>query len=129
MVKREEICRLLMALDKEFDMATSEKGVEGWVSYFSEDGIMVPSQGEIIKGKEAIYKRMQGAFGTAGFSLRWQPEAAKVSEDGTMGYTYGRYVRKHPDKDGTIMEGTGRYTSIWQLQNDGSWKIVLDIGN
>ena len=32
---------LLMQLDREFDKATSEKGVDGWVAYFAPNGSML----------------------------------------------------------------------------------------
>jgi len=33
------------------------------------------------------------------------------------------------DKDGTPIFAKGKYTTIWKLQKDGSWKVVLDMGN
>ncbi len=118
----------LMQLDREFDLKTSEQGAEGWASYFAEDGIMV-GRPDLIKGQEAIRTAMGSVFENPDFSLRWAPEDAGVSDDGTLGFTYGQYVRKHKDQEGNEVTGTGRYTSIWSKQEDGSWKIVWDIGN
>lgn len=129
MINKQELCEYLMNLDREFDKTTAELGLEGWVSYFAEDGVMVPAQVDVIKGKEDVRQAMGKSFSLPGFSLRWEPLDAQVSEDGSMGYTYGKYVRTNLDQEGNIQTGTGKYTTIWQKQQDGSWKIVLDMGN
>lgn len=126
---RIETCNMLMELDREFAAITQKEGVDGWVKYFAEDGVMAPSKGDIIKGKEAIRKAMSTSFGTNGYSLMWEPEYAEVSEDGSLGYTYGRYLRTSLDEAGNAVSGTGRYNSIWKRQIDGNYRIVLDIGN
>lgn len=119
----------LLELDKEFAKSTAEMGLEGWVSYFDEDGAMVPSQGEVIKGKDAVRNAMAQSFALNSYSLKWEPEYAEASEDGSLGYTYGRYVRTYLNKEGNIIQGTGRYTTIWKRQSDNSYKIILDMGN
>ncbi|MDF2889842.1 MAG: hypothetical protein K0R80_209 [Clostridia bacterium] len=119
----------LLELDRQFDRDTSIGGLETWVSYFAEDGVMVASQGEDIKGREAIYNAMIKSFSLPSYSLRWEPIDAKISEDGSIGYTYGKYVRKYTEDDGNEAISTGKYTTVWQKQGDGSYKIVLDIGN
>lgn len=126
---QKEVCKLLMELDRAFCQLTQEQGVEGWVHYFAENGAMAPAQGEVIRGKDAIRKAMAPAFGQKGFSLIWEPEYAETSEDGSMGFTYGRYIRTTLDEAGQEVKGTGRYNSIWSRQQDGSYRITLDIGN
>jgi ketosteroid isomerase-like protein len=120
---------MLMELDREFAALTQKEGVEGWVKYFAEDGVMAPSKGDVIKGKEAIREAMAPSFGAPGYSLMWEPEYAEASEDGSLGYTYGRYIRTSLDEAGNTVSERGRYNSIWKRQIDGSYRIVLDIGN
>ena len=124
-----ELKEYLMQLDREFDEATAKMGVEGWVAYFDEEGAMLPSKGEVVRGKEAIRSSMIKGFSLTDFSLRWSPMGAEVSEDGSMGYTYGEYMRKFKDADGEEITGTGRYTTIWRKQTDGNYKIIHDVGN
>jgi len=120
---------MLIDLDRQFDTDTSIGGVETWVSYFAEDGVMVVSEGEDIKGRKAIYDAMLKSFSRCGYSLRWEPIDAKISDDGSLGYTYGMYVRKYSDEKGNEIISKGKYTTVWQKQRDTSWKVVLDIGN
>ena len=119
----------LMQADRDFDRATAETGVEGWVSYFAEDGQMFPAGAEMVSGRQAIREAMAPAFGDPEFSLRWKPLGADVSRAGDLGYTYGTYVARGPSPQGGAVERHGKYVSIWKKQADGSWKIVVDIGN
>jgi len=122
-------CETLLRLDAEFDRAVAEKGVEGWVSYFAEDGAMLPAGDNIVKGKEAIRQLMAGAFAAPGYSLRWKPLGADLSGSEDLGYTYGTYVSTGTGADGEPVTRHGKYVTVWKEQEDRSWKVVLDIGN
>lgn len=128
-MNRQNQKEMIMELDRQFDRETAKGGLKAWVSYFARDGVMVMSQGEDIVGPDAIQTYMSRAFSLPGFSLRWEPVDTKISCDETLAYTYGSYVRKYKDENGSEIVATGKYTTIWQLQEDKSWKIVLDIGN
>ncbi|MFD1739779.1 YybH family protein [Bacillus salitolerans] len=118
----------LMDLDRQFDSVTAEKGAEGWASYFDINGVMLPGTDPII-GKELIYQTMKHVFSQNGYSLRWEPLSAKISKDGEMGFTYGRYTKTIHNDEGQKVETFGYYTSIWEKKDNGEWKIVLDMGN
>ena len=120
---------LLMQLDRDFDKATSEKGVDGWVPYFAQNGSMLGDTSQPITGHLAIRAEMEPAFNDKNFSLRWHPVKADMLIPGVLGYTVGRWERIRKKDDGTIIRKTGTYTSIWKKQPDSSWKIVLDTGS
>jgi ketosteroid isomerase-like protein len=119
----------LMQLDRDFDKATHEKGVEGWVVYFAPNGAMVRGDSVTITGHKAIREAMEGAFKDPNYSLRWQPTKGDILIPGVLGYTVGRYENKRKNKEGKMVVAKGTYTSVWKKQADGSWKIVLDTGN
>jgi ketosteroid isomerase-like protein len=60
--------------------------------------------------------------------LTWAPAKVDVSDDGTLGYTWGRYDYTVKGKDGKITSAPGIYLTIWKRQSDGSWKFVFDGG-
>lgn len=128
-MNHKKLCEKLMELDLEFAKTTERLGLEGWVGYFDEDGAMIPAQGEVIRGKAAIRQAMSASFSKPGYSLKWAPEYAEVSQDGSLGYTYGSYVRTLANETGEVSEGRGRYTSIWKRQEDGVYRIIMDMGN
>ncbi|UCD23577.1 MAG: nuclear transport factor 2 family protein [Gemmatimonadota bacterium] len=118
----------LMDADRAFNQETSARGVDGWVSYFAEDGVQFVSGGH-ISGHEAIRELMTPALSDTALSLTWEPVSARVSSSGELGYTIGRWERRVTGPDGVETVVTGSYVSIWRLQEDGTWKVELDIGN
>ncbi len=117
----------LIATDRAFDEATAKLGVQGWVSYFADDGIMLPAGSDIVVGKEAIREFVAGRFEAPGFSLRWEPIDARVSGD--LGYTYGISKASRTESGGKRVTSYGKYVTIWRKDRGGIWKVALDIGN
>ena len=119
----------LMALDRAFDSVVAEKGVEGWVSFFADSGIQMPEGSGIVVGHDAIRQHMSAFFGDTNQKLRWEPDRADASGDGTLGYTIGRWVLWVRDSTGEHEAYRGKYLTVWRRQADGSWKAETDVGN
>jgi ketosteroid isomerase-like protein len=120
--------KLLMQLDSDFDIATSKKGVDGWVPYFAPNGSMLSDTSKPITGPAAIRAAMKPVFDDSTFTLRWHPTKAEMMIPGVIGYTVGRWERTRKNKEGKWMKSIGTYSTTWMKQPDGSWKIVLDSG-
>ena len=118
----------LKRLEGEFMRAAAEKGSAGYMSYYADDSVEVPNGAPAIHGKAEIAKGM-GFLDDKNNRLIWTPVGADISSSGDMGYTYGTFEFHSTDKDGKPAIEYGKYTSIWKLQSDGSWKVVLDMGN
>jgi ketosteroid isomerase-like protein len=118
----------LRQLEGEFMKAAAEKGSEGYMSYYAEDAVEVPNGEDAIQGKANIAKTM-GFLDDKKNQLVWTPVGADISASGDLGYTWGTYEFRSKDKDGKPIVEHGKYTSIWKKQKDGSWKVVLDMGN
>jgi ketosteroid isomerase-like protein len=98
------------------------------MSYYADDAVEVPNNAPIIQGKTNIAKDMS-FLDDKNNHLTWTPVGADISSSGDLGYTYGTYEFESKDKDGKPVVEHGKYTSIWKKQRDGSWKVVLDMGN
>jgi len=118
----------LRLLEGEFMMAAAEHGSQGYLSYYADDAVEVPNGAPLIQGKVNIAKTM-GFLDDKNNHLTWTPVGADISASGDLGYTYGTYEFRSKDKDGKEVVDHGKYTSIWKKQKDGSWKVVLDMGN
>jgi len=118
----------LRQLEGEFMKAAAEHGSQGYLSYYADDAVEVPNGAPIIQGKVNIAKTM-GFLDDKNNQLTWTPVGADISASGDLGYTYGTYEFRSKDKDGKPVVDHGKYTSIWKKQRDGSWKVVLDMGN
>ena len=119
---------LLMQLDRDFDKAVAEKGVEGWVAYFAPNGSTLSDTTRPTTGLAEIRAEMEPAFKDSTFSLRWTPAKADMMIPGVIGYTVGTWERIRRNKAGKWMKSTGTYSTTWKKQPDGSWKIILDSG-
>jgi ketosteroid isomerase-like protein len=118
----------LRQLEGEFMKAAAERGSAGYMSYYADDAVEVPNGGPIIQGKVNIAKGM-GFLDQKDNHLTWTPVGADISASADLGYTYGTFEFRSKDKDGKPVIDHGKYTSIWKKQQDGSWKVVLDMGN
>jgi ketosteroid isomerase-like protein len=119
----------LMQVDRDYDKATAEKRVDGWVMYFAPNGSMLGDTSQPTTGIAAIRAQMEPIFKDSSFSLRWHPTKSEIMIPGIIGYTVGTWERLWKNKEGKIMKSAGTYSTIWKKQPDGSWKIVLDSGS
>jgi len=115
----------LRDLEAEFVKATAERGLDGFMSYFAEDASEVENKGEIVTGKANIRKSLE----PWDVNLTWTPVKAEMAASGDLGYTFGNYVLKARDKNGNPVVHYGKYATVWKKQKDGSWKVVMDMGN
>jgi ketosteroid isomerase-like protein len=116
----------LKRMEAEFMQAAAARGSQGYMSYYAEDSVEIPNGADFLTGKGTIAKTM-GFLDDKNNSLTWTPIGADVSGD--LGYTYGSFEFRSRDASGKTTINRGKYTSIWKRQNDGSWKVVLDMGN
>lgn len=113
----------LKQLEGEFMKAAAERGSKGYLSYYAEDAVEMPNGGPIISGKVNIAPGMS-FLDDPNNRLTWKPIGGDISSSGDLGYTYGTFEFHSKGK-----VDYGKYTSIWKLQKNGSWKVVLDMGN
>jgi ketosteroid isomerase-like protein len=119
---------LLMEADRQFAADVAEGGTDAWVSWIAADGAqIVPNAGE-IRGHDAIHDLMADLDDPT-YSLKWEPLRADIAASGDLGWTTGSFVSEVTAADGTTRRGQGRYVTIWRKQADGSWKVVMDLGN
>lgn len=119
---------VLMEADRAFAADVAERGTEAWVSWFATDGAQIqPGSGEIV-GHDAIRTLMAG-LDDPNLTLTWEPLRADIAASGDLGWTTGSYVSEAVGADGEVQLGQGRYVTIWRKQADGSWKVVMDLGN
>ena len=117
----------VLEADRQFEKATVEKGLEGWMAAFDDDALMFGREGT-SRGKAAIREAMAAAFALPGFRFTWTPIRAEVSNDGQLGYSYGQYDRRITNPEGQDNVKAGTYVTIWKKQKDGSWKVIADFG-
>lgn len=118
---------VLYETDRRFSQTASMLGVaEAFRQFLAERAVKL-ANGELpIEGREAICEHLR-QVGDA--HLTWEPVAAEVARSGELGYTWGFYEVRAREPGGRMVTGHGKYTTLWQKQPDGAWKVILDIGN
>ncbi|MFY0563317.1 YybH family protein [Archangium lansingense] len=119
---------VLLRTDREFNAATQARGADGWVSFFAKNGSMMRDKGPIT-GHEAIRAAVEAGFSNPDHSLTWEPQRAEITPGGRLGFTTGRFLSVRKDANGQRVESRGSYMNFWEKQPDGSWKVVVDIGD
>jgi ketosteroid isomerase-like protein len=79
----------------------------------------------LIKGKENIRNFYSAEFYKTA-SVTWSPDFIDVSQNGDLGYTFGKYRWQSKDSAGKVNEFKGIFHTVWKKQNDGTWKYVWD---
>lgn len=120
----------LMQADRDFNaMAEKEGVIAAFKFYAAPDARMFRREEVPVKGPDEIAALMAEDY-AAGGTLTWEPREASASDDGTAGYTHGRWTYESPaDTSGKVTRIVGTYVTVWRKQPDGSLKFVADIGN
>lgn len=118
---------VLVAADRAFATAVADGGAEAWASWFARDGAMIQAGVGEIRGRNAI-RGAVAYLDRPGVALRWEPERADIAASGDLGWTTGPWRLRQDGPAGPV-SARGRYVSIWRRQPDGSWKVVMDLGN
>lgn len=113
----------LIKMENDFSkLVAKKKTIDAFISYFAGDVRLYRMNAFPAVGRDAASAMLAGAPGLP----VWQPTKADVSRSGDLGYSYGTYEVKAGD--GKAAE-SGNYLRIWKRQNDGKWKVVLDLLN
>jgi uncharacterized protein (TIGR02246 family) len=94
---------------------------------FAEDGILLGRNGKFFKGPQQIFERQKVVMEGAGKGVKSTVTTVDVWLDGETAYETGKYSYNYQEKGKPVNED-GRYVTVWKRQNDGSWKIIMDMG-
>ncbi len=109
--------------------------VEAWdkadaamiAALFANDGVLLGRNGKFFKGPQQILERQKTVMEGAGKGVKCTVTTVDLWLDGDTAYETGTYSYKYQEK-GKPVDEEGRYVTIWRKQNDGSWKIMTDMG-
>jgi len=124
---KEQLKKELAAMEDAFCAMGKSQGLLAAFKHFAAPDVsFIDTDPRKWRGPEAVVERI--GPDVPGESLTWSAFYTDVSDDGTLGFNYGRYESRHPGKDGKESIHTGWFLTIWKRQPDGSWKYVMDNG-
>jgi ketosteroid isomerase-like protein len=124
MEKEEE---LIISTDMSFsDYSVKHGFTEAFMLFAADKAVLLRKNSMPIKGTDSLTV-LYGKMDDSKIELSWEPLFVKVSKSGDLGYTYGKYTLLNKGTKSEPEHGT--YVTIWEKQDDGSWKWILDSGN
>jgi len=100
-----------------FAKAFADRDAVKFFSFVADDAVFLGAR--TLNGKAEVVKRWSDFFKSKDAPFSWRPERVVVADDGRIGLSTGPIF----DSDGVEI---GVYSSIWEKQTDGSWKIKFD---
>lgn len=112
--------------NKAYIDAMAEADARAFADVYDTDGRRLAGGGEVVRGRAAIADHI-GSFFTRIGPVAASIETAEVWLVDDMAYETGRWSYTFtPPSDNRRTIG-GRYVTIWRRQEDGSWKIYVDM--
>jgi ketosteroid isomerase-like protein len=117
----------LAAMEDQFSaMAASHGLLKAFLHFAAPEVAFIDTDPRQHRGYQAVRERM--GPDVPGVKLSWSAYFTDVSDDGTLGYNYGRYESRRPGTDGNETVRGGWFLSIWKRQPNGTWRYVMDTG-
>ena len=112
-----------------YHQAASAKDAQSVVTFYADDAIMVPPNANRVEGIDDVRDYRFGFIETEGVELRFETVRVEVSSGGDLGWTLAIGDVTFVGPDGQPGRDRVRDFHTWKKQEDGSWKIVVDIWN
>lgn len=112
----------LIASERAFAQHSVDHGMrDAFLAYLAENSIIMRPLP--VKGRP-VWEARQPSPAT----LMWEPCYAEVSGGGDLGVTSGPWEFHPPQGVGDTLVLHGHFISVWRKQDDGHWKVELDLG-
>jgi len=115
--------------DAQWAKTAGANDLEGAVSYYSDDAMLLPPNAPIATGKQAIRAVWASSILSPDATTSWQVTKVEVARSGELAYVVGVYQITPKNPKGQPLEDHGKLLEVWKKQADGKWKTVADIFN
>ncbi len=124
-VDKEAIKKDIFDTEKAFEKMAAEKSIAEAFYYFADQNAVIKRERDtLITGKDNI--KAYYAKRPTNATVNWTPDFIDVAADGTLAYTYGKYVWKVRNEADSVMEFKGVFHTVWKKQEDNTWRYVWD---
>ena len=116
----------LRLLDQRVSRAVFQGGlVQALPAAMAADAVVLLEGAPIIRGRDGVRRLLEAQPALATVRLSWEPFRVLVSNDGTLGVSFGGTVVQRTEGP----PGIGRYISVWRRGAGGSWALVAHLEN
>ena len=114
--------------DAQWSKAAQAHDLDGTVSYYADDAVLLPPNAPIAADKQSIRESWAAMLGPI-LSISWQITRIDVARSGDLAYLVGTYSITVKDAHGNPSTDRGKLIEVWKKQADGHWKAVADTYN
>ncbi len=110
-----------------FSQAYMDGDIETLVSLYTDDGIAAASGRDFVIGGAALNRFWQLPPGRS--ILHHQSTSLNIQVNGELAYDWGYYSGQAAQDGEPLPPFRGKYVIVWQLGEDGSWRMLMDMWN
>ena len=126
--RREVNEAVIRDLDAQWAKTAAAHDLDGILSYYSDDAVLLPPNAPVASTKDAI-RTIWTELTAPGVSISWQVSKVDVAKSGDLAYSTGSYTLAMQDPEGKLISDKGKFMEVWKKQPDGQWKTVADTYN
>jgi ketosteroid isomerase-like protein len=112
--------RQVAETERAFAKSMADRDHAAFVSHLSEEAVFFGGS-QVFHGRAEVAAAWKHYFEGPAAPFSWEPERVEVLPSGTLGFSSGPV--RGPDG-----KRAGTFNSVWRLEQDGTWRIVFDIG-
>jgi uncharacterized protein (TIGR02246 family) len=110
-------------------VANQGSDVEGMLSYWTDDAVVIAPGLPPVVGKNALREYVVSSLKIPGFKVSWHSTDVQISGDKTLAYMFGENAVTMNGPDGSPVTVKGRAVTVWRREADGEWRCAVDIWN
>lgn len=115
----------LTAVREQYRAATANRDAAALIDLFAEDGVLVASDRDVVRGRQDLGKYFANAFDQA------MPEVTLtcISTENRNGFgsETGRFEERVTSPEGTVTRVSGVYVTIYRRDAAGHWRVAIEI--
>ena len=125
-IEKPDLDQLNIAIT-ELDNAWNNMDIEKIVGIFAEDATYLTEDSEMLKGQDAIRQALEAYPKTA--KNEFNRDKVEVKIESNMAYEIVNQTITFQNKDEEAQTEINKYIHIWKKQNDGTWRVLIDMVN
>lgn len=115
----------ILAVEAGFQQMVKDSGVAAAFIHYAAPDAVIHRNDLLVVGRDAIIKYMANSKMDS-IVFTWKADFIDASDDGTLGYSYGKYTFTAVDREGDAVSSSGVFHTIWRRQPSGEWRFVWD---
>lgn len=119
----------IRSTDAAWAEAAASKDADAAAEFLAEEAVMMPPNQPPIFGRDHVAQWMAQTLASPGFNISWATTDVGVAQSGDFAYSIATNQTQMQLPDGSTITDHGKGLTVWRKQEDGNWKVVLDIFN